>query len=569
MTTLKILLVCIHVAPRDEAVPLGAACVASALKAAFPCVSDDVEPAVSVHLLDAYASEKAVDLAGRILAAGADLVGFSLYSWNRSGALAAASLVRGRDKRSLLFCGGPEVSSLGEGLSTASGGPFDFVVPGEGESAAVELVRLLAAGEVQGFGDPTPARMEAVETLPSPWLDGTLLPGPDRGVLWELSRGCPYACAYCYESKGSRIVRCFPDERIAAELRLFAAAGVPAVFVLDPSFNADRERATRLLDLIAAEAPDIHWHFEVRAEALDRSQARRFAALGASLQIGLQTADAEVSAKVGRKLDRGLFASKIGLLNEAGAIFGLDLMYGLPGDTAAGYRRSLDFALSLYPNNLDLFRLSVLPGTALAEEASALGLVHDESAPYLVQSTPSFSPAELDEAERLSAAADLFYNRGRAVAWFNQVLHPLGVAPSLFLEGFADFLDGRMKGRSPRTQAAAVPKAGGGVYWATLIDRSDPVALERLQLSYLDRLYEEAELDYLLPAVWDIVRFHGAWGRALAEGIATDIDCSYAVDEVIGRGPVDLEQLASMAEPGPCRVRVRPGAGEPEVTVMA
>lgn len=592
MSTLKILLVCIHVAPCDEAVPLGAACVASALKAAFPGAPGDDGPAVSVSILEAYASEKASDLAGRILAAGADLVGFSLYSWNRSRALAAASLVRGRDRRALLFCGGPEATSLADGLSTASGGPFDFVVAGEGESAAAELARLLAAGEhgaAGAPGEPIAGRVEAVETLPSPWLDGTLKPKSDRGVLWELARGCPYGCAYCYESKGSRTVRYFPEERIAAELRLFSAAGVPAVFVLDPTFNANRERATRLLDLLAAEAPDIHWHFEVRAEALDRGQARRFAALGASLQIGLQTADPEVSARVGRKLDRGLFASKIGLLNEAGAVFGLDLMYGLPGDTFAGYRRSLDFAISLYPNNLDLFRLSVLPGTALAEEASALGLVNDPSAPYLVRSTPTFSAAELDGAERLSAAADLFYNRGRAVAWFNQVLHPLGAAPSLFLEGFADFLDGRLSagasrsapagrkdgkagradGRGSRTQAAPAPAAGGSSDWATLMDRSDPVALERLQLAYLDRLYEEAELDYLLPALWDIVRFHGAWGRALAEGIATDIDCSYDPDEVIGRGPLDLEQLASMAEPSPCRVRVRPGAVEPEVTVTA
>jgi coproporphyrinogen III oxidase-like Fe-S oxidoreductase len=121
--------------------------------------------------------------------------------------------------------------------------------------------------------------------------------------------------------------------------------------VLDPTFNANKERARRLLALIEEKACDIHWHFEVRAESLDRDLARRFAELGASLQIGLQTARPEVAAKIGRPLDRGLFASKIGLLNEEGAVFGLDLIYGLPGDDPDGFRSSLDFALSLYPNN--------------------------------------------------------------------------------------------------------------------------------------------------------------------------------------------------------------------------
>jgi hypothetical protein len=252
-----------------------------------------------------------------------------------------------------------------------------------------------------------------------------------------LARGCPYACSYCYESKGARKLRRVPEERIAAELALFAEAGVGSVYVLDRPSTPTRSGPGGLLDLIAKQGKGMHFHFEVRAESLDRGLAKRFAAVDSSLQIGLQTARPEISEKVGRSLDRGLFASKIGLLNEEGVVFGLDLIYGLPGDDLVGFRGSLDYALGLYPNNLDVFRLAVLPGTALADDAAALGLRHDVRAPYLVSSTPTFPAADLDKAERLAEACDLLLQPRPGGTWFNQVLHPLSEKPSF---SWRDFL---------------------------------------------------------------------------------------------------------------------------------
>ena len=61
------------------------------------------------------------------------------------------------------------------------------------------------------------------ENLPSPYLTGTLNPAEyQNGALWELARGCPFKCAYCYESKGEKTVAYFPMERIRQELDFFA-----------------------------------------------------------------------------------------------------------------------------------------------------------------------------------------------------------------------------------------------------------------------------------------------------------------------------------------------------------
>lgn len=547
----RVVLVTIHIERGAEAVPLGSACVASALKAAFTPEPDGF---LDISILEAFQNQSPMELSKKIWAADPDLVGFSLYSWNRDRAIQTARELRksflgpggnetSRVSPPLLFCGGPEATASPQGLGISDGGPFDAVFTGEGETAVVRWVR-----EPGTLPPPFPPS-EDLSSLPSPWLDGTLEPRGREGVLWELTRGCPYGCTYCYESKGDRHVRSISEERLLGELELFTLSQVPSVFVLDPTFNADKKKAHRVLDLLIAKAPQIHWHFEVRAESLDREMARKFAALGASLQIGLQTANSRVSLAVGRPLDRGRFTSRIDLLNQEGAVFGLDLMYGLPEDTLAGYRDSLNFALSLYPNSVDLFRLAVLPGTILADQARDRGIIAQSQPPYLVQSTPTFSASDLAKAERLSRATDRFYNQGRAVGWFNQILHPLKLRPSVFLEGFADFLD-RNRG------------------WDTLPSRQDPVALERLQLAYLDQRFEKAQVDYLLPAVWDIVRFHGAWARALAEGIATDIEFNYDWRDVTGEAALDLEEFVSLAEFSPARYCVRPSDGDVEVVPL-
>jgi hypothetical protein len=230
-------------------------------------------------------------------------------------------------------------------------------------------------------------------------------------------------------------------ERVKAELRLFEARGVSQVFVLDPTFNFDTRQAKAILRLIAAQAPGIHFSFEIRSEFIDPELARLFAAINWSLQIGLQSADDAVLRKINRSIDRVDFEAKVLLLHQAGATYGFDLIYGLPGDTLEGFQASLDFALSLAPNHLDIFPLSVLPGTRLHDTAPDFGLQHLKEVPYTVLASPGFSEADMAAAGRTARACDRMYNQGKAVPWFAMLLEALALAPSELFARFADYLD--------------------------------------------------------------------------------------------------------------------------------
>jgi radical SAM superfamily enzyme YgiQ (UPF0313 family) len=431
---MNLVLVAIHIEASARAVPLGPAMLVSVVKRAFP-------DTVRTRILDLFLQQSAEYCAEQILASDPDWVGFSIYIWNRLLSREIARILRIKKPSLLLFAGGSEASAdpvgvLGEGF-------LDFVLPGEGEELIVEVVDGLLHGasvaEIQRAIRPAPVKDLA--TLPSPYLDGSLDPSAYSGMLWELSRGCPFRCDFCFESRGTEGTRRVPMERVKAELLLFEACGVSQVFVLDPTFNYDKRQAKAILRLIAAEAPGIHFFFEIRSEFIDAELARLFASIKCTLQIGLQSADDAVLRKISRGIDLEDFEAKVLLLHQAGATYGFDLIYGLPGDTIEGFRASLDFALTLVPNHLDIFPLSVLPGTRLLDTAPEFGLQHLKEIPYTVIASPTFSEADMHAAARIAQACDLMYNQGKAVPWFAMLLDALALAPSELFERFADYLE--------------------------------------------------------------------------------------------------------------------------------
>jgi radical SAM superfamily enzyme YgiQ (UPF0313 family) len=369
----------------------------------------------------------------------------------------------------------------------------------------------------------------------------------DGDVVWELSRGCPFRCAYCYESKGSSGSRPFPLERIEAELELFVRSGVNYIFVLDPTFDADPTRAALLLDLFRAKAPLMRWKFEIRAELLDKGLVRRFGTLDCSLQIGLQSVRRETLETVGRPgFDRAAFARKTAMLGAAGVSFGLDLIYGLPGDGLLDFEEGLDFAIGLEPNHLDLFPQALLPGTELADRAGELGIEADSRPPYLVRATRELPAQALASADALAAGCDRFYSSGRAVGWFRAALKPLKTRPSVFLRGYASWLE-RRAGLDTLSVSAR---------------RVSSRSIEAEQLDFLGESYDAAGLSALLPALRDLVRLHGAWGRALAEGAESLVALSYDPEEALGAAALGIASFVRAARPLRASWRVIPDEAE-------
>ena len=133
-----------------------------------------------------------------------------------------------------------------------------------------------------------------------------------------MTRGCPFHCSFCFESRGERSVRHFSFERLEAELEYLVAHEAGEVYVLDPTFNMDKKRTIAILAMLEKKQAPIHFVFEVRAELLDNALADAFAKIDCSLQIGLQSTDKKVLEAANRVFKADQFAKKIQLLNQRG-----------------------------------------------------------------------------------------------------------------------------------------------------------------------------------------------------------------------------------------------------------
>ena len=497
---MRILFVSIHIEESPRAVPLGAASVAAALK-------QQLDESHEILVMNAYLHEHADEILRRIISFGPDLVGFSIYLWNRELSLQTAALLKEALPGCRVIVGGPEPTArpgFYEALAC-----IDSVIVGEGELKTAKLLDP-SRGDVPGHPDLT--------TLPSPYLDGTIDLADHTGVLWELSRGCPFRCAFCFESRGETSLRRFSKMRISNELELFVKKGVREIFILDPTFNYHLPTAKGLLQLLLDTAPEVHYMMEIRAEFIDEELGDLLSGLDCALQIGLQSIHPDVLSRINRRFDAQQFSDHIYLLHEREVPYGFDLIYGLPGDTLEGFYESFDYAMGMVPNHLDIFPLAILPGTELYDRAEEYLITYDEEKEYLVCSTPTFSADDMAAAGAFTEKVVRLYNEGRAVTWFDIILSASGLTPSAFF------------------QAAPPPYEG-----------EEPFSYQGRAIT---DVYQAAGIPQLTDLAVDLVTyFHeedarGADGQAVS--VTTYRHDPLAVIELCEQGILSLEDIAGM-----------------------
>lgn len=524
--TLPVICTTLLIEKSPQALPLGAACIASAIKNC-PELKDVVEVSLKAFSIedeeiqrisgenkDEKIAEYICDDLLKITNGRKSIVCLSAFVWNVRILQKTALILKNHN--CICIVGGPEI--------TAHPGfykDFDFTVSGEGEISVPEIIKKILGSEQ--LNKVIISKSPDLALLKSPYLEGIIDPAEYDGALWELARGCPFKCAYCYESKGEKTVRMFPMERIKAELELFAKQKVPQVFVLDPTYNVNKKRALELLRLIASKTPDTFYYFEARAEFIDRELAREFTKIPCALQIGLQSANEEVLKLVNRPWDKKKFLKGISFLNEEGVTFGLDLIFGLPGESFSSFRNGMDFALSLYPNNLEVFCLSVLPGTDLYDRAEELGLKYQKEPPYHVIQNKEMQPGDFKRLEKLAKACSFFYNEGRAVPWFNSVCRCLKITGTKLFELFFD------KEMS---------------FYKECENCCDHKLIEKLQLNFLNKIFSERKMERYFKVAEDIIKFYGAISRTTATRKSEIIQLNYNAEYIASEYASDIRWFA-------------------------
>ena len=188
---------------------------------------------------------------------------------------------------------------------------------------------------------------------------------------------CKSKCAYCdfYSLAGSDALMDDYITALCAQLDALAERAAPyavdTVYVGGgtPSYLG-AGRLVRLLDAVRRRynvAPDA----EITLEANPDSVGDWFGELRAAgfnrVSLGAQSFDDALLKAVGRIHSAAQTARAVETIRRAGFDnLSLDLIYGLPGETAEAWRRSVEQAAALSPEHLSCYGLKIEPGTPLS-----------------------------------------------------------------------------------------------------------------------------------------------------------------------------------------------------------
>jgi radical SAM superfamily enzyme YgiQ (UPF0313 family) len=355
-----------------------------------------------------------------ILAENPSVVGFSCYLWNIDRTLWIAERLKAARPDLLIVLGGPEIS--GDNAWVLDHPAADVAVIGEGEQTFADLlIQLRDDGKprpgppglyVRGRSlGPPPFRhpLPSLDEVSSPYLEGILDAADEQLLLLETIRGCIFKCKFCYYPKSYDGLYFVPEEKVVANLRHAAERGVSEVVLLDPTLN-QRKDFHGFLKLLAKCNPNHQWTYfgELRGEGIKPETAQLLRAANfTEVEVGLQSIDPRAQELMDRKNGVKAFERGATAMMDAGLKVKVDLIIGLPGDTAASVREGLRYLhrAGLY-HDVQVFQLSVLPGTAFRQEAAELGLRYQPRPPYYVLETPTMSLAEM--ADLMAEAQELF-----------------------------------------------------------------------------------------------------------------------------------------------------------------
>lgn len=412
---------------------------------------------VPIFVLPLSHKDETEFILGKICSHRPDVIGFSCYIWNIEPVLKISGILKELMPKVKLVLGGPEVSPRARELLEENRF-LDVVVRGEGEVTFKELADffLFRKGDIKRIkgiayrikdrvlvNAPRP-EIEYLGAIPSPFLEGTIDINFREEVPIETSRGCTYRCHYCYYHKDFKSVRCFPMDRVERELKILLARGARMIYIMDPTFNVNRERAKRILEIIAANNKVSQLHVELKAELLDSEFVDLLhKAKASSIEIGIQTTNRESLKLMNRSFDPDAFRKSIALLNEKKIPYEVQLIYGLPADDYSSFKGSIDWVLGLKPPRLMIARLELLPGSYIREHARRFGIKYYPAPPYSCLESNTYSNADIVKTERLRTAISLLCDRGLMRRSLYVMLDELKASPTEVIEEWIGYVTER------------------------------------------------------------------------------------------------------------------------------
>lgn len=341
------------------------------------------------------------DLAGKIVASGVSMVGFTVIDPNEFFTCRFIKLLKEKSPHLLVLAGGPGCEAQGqrEFLKKESAGGIDYFFVGEGEWVLAEFLLGKKRGEVTALSQVIPAGDESqqrtaiaqvdLESIVSPSFeefDMRLYSGESLAVMW--SRGCIGRCLYCKEKALWGRYRCRPVAAIVDELRVYNSRyAVDNFVVYDSAINGKPQHLEAVCEAICLESLDISWSGEAIAlKSLSEELLGKMRRAGChTLVYGIESGSDKVLTLMGKLSNSRDAGEVIRRTHQAGIKVAVNILVGFPGETERDLQMTVDF-LRRHARSIDridsVSTLQIVTDTPLAAKLHDFDLVLPDFEPH-------------------------------------------------------------------------------------------------------------------------------------------------------------------------------------------
>jgi len=361
-----------------------------------------------------------------------DIVGISsMFTAQAQCMHRVARVAKSVDANIVTIAGGIHPSALP--AETLKDENVDFVVMGEGERTVLNLVKNLSdrhpLAEIDGIGyrkgektvlKPKAAFIDNPDELPFPAWDllamkeyARLTVGHGPFVLKTplfsviTSRGCPGKCIFCavHSVFGHRWRARSPGNVVAEIEVLRRHYGINQIDFEDDALLLNKKRVAAICDEIVRRKLDISWATPngVNINQLDRNLLAKMKRSGCfALSFGIESGNAAIrNGVIGKPISVKHAREVIGWCQELNIWTNGFFILGIPGESEATFRETIDFPKRLNLDSASFFIAAPFPGTELLQLCQEKSYLSKEFAPDKLRviqgtiETESFSPESL------------------------------------------------------------------------------------------------------------------------------------------------------------------------------
>lgn len=345
------------------------------------------EVIIEDYIVTPYSRERARKVAGEFRP---DAIGSTGVTMNIKTALKIMKDYRDEAPGSAIIMGGPHVSFDAQDILSEN--VFvDFIVRGEGEITAVELLTSLgdrsALKSIRGISYREEGavihndRREFIEDI-------NILPYPARHLVqlskykamgmplnMITSRGCPHECIFCVGAKMvGKKVRYLDTKRVVDEFEMLSKMGFRQINIVDDLFTSNKKRCTAICDEIMNRGIRHTWTAFARVDTVTGELLETMKRAGCTmLCFGIESGVQEILDKVKKKTTLAKIEKALELCREVGVVPMASYIMGLPGESPETVRQTMDFAKKLC-NSYGFHILSPFPGTEVRDRAADYGM---------------------------------------------------------------------------------------------------------------------------------------------------------------------------------------------------